>query len=152
MTRGTTKRQRKYVSWAMSAIPLPHVREIIKRNRSAEGTPVPAGITFSVTSINTYLGCPKMYELLNVLNMPTRAIEPDFPSFIGYTQQFPSKPSFSIISFCSFVRTVILSIFSSPKSTVAFLTLPSSSKLPCTPSHQVTPGWCLYSTKTRYAR
>ncbi len=37
--------------------------------------PVPAGITFSVTSINTYLGCPKMYELLNVLNMPTRAME-----------------------------------------------------------------------------
>jgi len=37
--------------------------------------PVPAGITFSVTSINTYLSCPKMYELRNVLNMPTRAME-----------------------------------------------------------------------------
>ena len=55
--------------------PCPHVREIIKRNRSAEGMPVPAGITFSVTSINTYLSCPKMYELRNVLNMPTRAME-----------------------------------------------------------------------------
>jgi DNA helicase-2/ATP-dependent DNA helicase PcrA len=55
--------------------PCPHVREIIKRNRSNEGMPVPAGITFSVTSINTYLSCPKMYELRNVLNMPTRAME-----------------------------------------------------------------------------
>ena len=55
--------------------PCPHVKEIIKRNRSDEGIPVPAGITFSVTSINTYLSCPKMYELRNVLNMPTRAME-----------------------------------------------------------------------------
>ncbi|MEA3281479.1 MAG: PD-(D/E)XK nuclease family protein [Euryarchaeota archaeon] len=55
--------------------PCPHVRGIIKRNRSAEGMPVPAGITFSVTSINTYLSCPKMYELRNVLNMPIRAME-----------------------------------------------------------------------------
>ncbi|MEA3325249.1 MAG: hypothetical protein U9Q37_08980, partial [Euryarchaeota archaeon] len=55
--------------------PCPHVREIIKRNRSDEGVPVPAGITFSVTSINTYLSCPKMYELRNVLNMPIRAME-----------------------------------------------------------------------------
>ncbi|KAF5430440.1 DNA helicase-2 [Candidatus Methanophagaceae archaeon] len=55
--------------------PCPHVREIIKRNRSAGGMPVPAGITFSVTSINTFLSCPKMYELRNVLNMPTRAME-----------------------------------------------------------------------------
>ena len=55
--------------------PCPHVRGIIKRNRSDEGMPVPAGITFSVTSINTYLSCPKMYELRNVLNMPTRAME-----------------------------------------------------------------------------
>jgi len=55
--------------------PCPHVREIIERNRSNEGMPVPAGITFSVTSINTYLSCPKMYELRNVLNMPTRAME-----------------------------------------------------------------------------
>jgi DNA helicase-2/ATP-dependent DNA helicase PcrA len=55
--------------------PCPHVREIIERNRSDEGMPVPAGITFSVTSINTYLSCPKMYELRNVLNMPTRAME-----------------------------------------------------------------------------
>ncbi|MCK4459324.1 MAG: ATP-dependent helicase, partial [Methanosarcinales archaeon] len=55
--------------------PCPHVKEIIKRNRSDEGMPVPAGITFSVTAINTYLSCPKMYELRNVLNMPTRAME-----------------------------------------------------------------------------
>ncbi|MEA1869941.1 MAG: ATP-dependent DNA helicase [Euryarchaeota archaeon] len=55
--------------------PCPHVREIIKRNRGDEGMPVPAGITFSVTSINTYLSCPKMYELRNVLNMPIRAME-----------------------------------------------------------------------------
>jgi DNA helicase-2/ATP-dependent DNA helicase PcrA len=55
--------------------PCPHVREIIRRNRSNVGMPVPAGITFSVTSINTYLSCPKMYELRNVLNMPTRAME-----------------------------------------------------------------------------
>jgi DNA helicase-2/ATP-dependent DNA helicase PcrA len=55
--------------------PCPHVREIIRRNRSNVGMPVPAGITFSVTSINTYLSCPKMYELRHVLNMPTRAME-----------------------------------------------------------------------------
>ena len=55
--------------------PCPQVREIIKRNRSDEGMPVPAGITFSVTSINTYLSCPRMYELRHVLNMPTRAME-----------------------------------------------------------------------------
>ena len=55
--------------------PYPHVKGIIERDRSAEGMPIPAGITFSVTSINTYLSCPKMYELRNVLNMPTRAME-----------------------------------------------------------------------------
>ena len=43
--------------------PCPHVRGIIERNRSNAMMPVPARITFSVTSINTYLSCPKIAEV-----------------------------------------------------------------------------------------
>ncbi len=35
----------------------------------------PAGMTFSVTSINTYANCPRQYELAELLRMPTRASE-----------------------------------------------------------------------------
>ncbi|RZN42140.1 MAG: ATP-dependent helicase [Methanosarcinales archaeon] len=55
--------------------PCPHVKEIIRRNNNNTRMPAPTKITFSVTSINTYLNCPKMYELQNVLNMPTRTME-----------------------------------------------------------------------------
>ena len=55
--------------------PAPHVQEILDRDISGEGMPHPEGITFSVTSVNTYSKCPKMYELKHVLGMPTRAEE-----------------------------------------------------------------------------
>ncbi|MDW7775774.1 MAG: ATP-dependent DNA helicase [Methanosarcinales archaeon] len=55
--------------------PAGHVHEILERCRNNEGLPVPPSLTFSVTSVNTYSKCPKMYELKQVLGMPTRAEE-----------------------------------------------------------------------------
>ena len=52
--------------------PAAHVQEVLDRYHNNEGLPVPSGITFSVTSVNTYSKCPKMYELKQVLGMPTR--------------------------------------------------------------------------------
>lgn len=64
--------------------PAAHVQEVLDRCRSNKGMPVPPGITFSVTSVNTYSKCPKMYELRHVLGMPTRAGEqPDGAMNVG---------------------------------------------------------------------
>lgn len=64
--------------------PSEKVAEIINRNRSGEGLPVPDDIVFSVSSINTYNKCSRMYELQVVLGMPTRDMEtPDSAMNIG---------------------------------------------------------------------
>ncbi|MCL7415547.1 MAG: ATP-dependent helicase [ANME-2 cluster archaeon] len=55
--------------------PKVQVNDILIRDHTSEGMPHPSDITFSVTSINTYSKCPKMYELQQVLGMPTRAEE-----------------------------------------------------------------------------
>jgi DNA helicase-2/ATP-dependent DNA helicase PcrA len=55
--------------------PVPHVKEVLDRIEQDEGLPVPSNITFSVSSINTYTKCPRMYELQIVLGMPTRDME-----------------------------------------------------------------------------
>ncbi|MDW7727479.1 MAG: PD-(D/E)XK nuclease family protein [Candidatus Methanoperedens sp.] len=58
--------------------------EILRRNECGEGLPVPDDIVFSVSSINTYNKCPRMYELQVVLGMPTRDMEkPDSAMNIG---------------------------------------------------------------------
>ncbi|MCL7414022.1 MAG: PD-(D/E)XK nuclease family protein, partial [ANME-2 cluster archaeon] len=64
--------------------PAADVQEVLDRCRNNTGMPVPPGITFSVTSVNTYSKCPKMYELKQVLGMPTRAEEqPDGAMNVG---------------------------------------------------------------------
>ncbi|MDD5615749.1 MAG: ATP-dependent DNA helicase [Candidatus Methanoperedens sp.] len=55
--------------------PSEKVAEILKRNQNGEGLPVPEDIVFSVSSINTYNKCPRMYELQVVLGIPTRDME-----------------------------------------------------------------------------
>ena len=58
--------------------------EILERNRSGEGLPIPEDITFSVSAVNTYNKCPRMYELGTVLRMPTRDMEkPDSAMNVG---------------------------------------------------------------------
>jgi DNA helicase-2/ATP-dependent DNA helicase PcrA len=57
--------------------PSESVGEILERNERGEGMPVPEDITFSVSAVNTYNKCPRMYELETVLRMPTRDKESD---------------------------------------------------------------------------
>jgi DNA helicase-2/ATP-dependent DNA helicase PcrA len=64
--------------------PTTNVKEILDRMEKDEGLPVPSDITFSVSSINTYSNCPKMFELQHVLGMPTRDMEkPDSALNVG---------------------------------------------------------------------